>query len=126
VIIRQPSVIVTARVAALIEGAVADVLAQARRNGVQLVPDVVETLADLHKLAAWWWRTSAASAQPRRAAEAESASEPMTVNEVAAICDVTPHRIRQRLRAGDLAGEKIDGRWRIPADARDGMTQDNE
>jgi excisionase family DNA binding protein len=41
-----------------------------------------------------------------------------TVDDAAKILKLTPGRIRQMLRAGELAGDRDDtGRWRIPAHA---------
>ena len=41
-----------------------------------------------------------------------------TVDEAAKVLKLTPGRIRQMLRAGDLEGSRDEaGRWRIPAHA---------
>ena len=65
--------------------------------------------------AAAWWRASAALDAP---AEAPPPSTPMmTTTEAAAALGVTTSRVRQLLRAGELAAERSDGRWHIdPAD----------
>jgi excisionase family DNA binding protein len=121
VIVRGPSLVLSARVAAAIEPAVAEAEARARRDGIPLDPDVADALAELHDLAAWW-RASVASAEPRPPAETPTRSLPMTVADAAARLDVSPSRVRQRLRAGELPGERVGGRWHVDRAALEGKT----
>jgi hypothetical protein len=114
VIVAGPSLVVSARVCAALERAVADAEARARRAGLELDREVAQAVADLHELAAWARaRASAATAPMDGAAVAGASSPAMTTAQAAARLEVTPSRVRQRLRAGTLAGVRRNGRWRV-------------
>lgn len=64
VIVRGPSLVMSARVGAAIEPAVAEAEARARRGGVQVDPEVAAALDELHQLATWWRQRPVAAATP--------------------------------------------------------------
>jgi hypothetical protein len=119
VIIPERSLVVSARVAAKIERALTDAEDRAHRNGTRLDAEVAETLAELHDLANWW-RASVASAEPGPPAETPPPSATMTTSQAADRMHVSPSRIRQLLRAGALAGERVDGHWHVDPAALEG------
>jgi hypothetical protein len=119
VIVEGPSLVISARVAAALEQAVTDAEAKARRDGVPVDAEVAATLAELHELADRW-RAFAERKSAGPAAEAAASSATMTTSEAAAVLDVSASRIRQRLRAGTLAGTCTSGRWSVDRAAVEG------
>jgi hypothetical protein len=109
----EPVVVVTAAVAARLEQTLLESAAvTTRRLGLDVDPAVAAVIADVVAAAAWW--RAHASAPVDNPAETRSGSPPMTTTDAAAALGVTPHRVRQRLRAGTLPGHRDHaGRWRI-------------
>lgn len=118
-IVPGPSLILTARVASMIERALTDAEDRARRDGTRLDAEVADTLAELHTLAAWW-RTSVASAEPGPTTETPPPSAPMTTSQAADRMHVSSSRVRLLLRAGALAGERVNGHWHVDPAALEG------
>jgi hypothetical protein len=115
-----PAVVVPAAVCARLERALLDAAAKARRLGLEVDPGAAQTIDDISTAAAWW-RASAAIDQPRKRPDTQA---PMTTADAAARLDVTPARVRQRLRTGELAGERdARGRWHIDPAALQGASQ---
>ena len=109
----------TARVAAALEQALGEAEAKARRDDRRIHPDVAQTLDDIHTLAAEW-RAFVASAKPGPTAETPPPSAPMTTSQAADRMHVSSSRVRQLLRSGALAGERVDGHWRVDPAALEG------
>jgi excisionase family DNA binding protein len=112
VIVDGPGVFVPAPVCARLERTLLEAADAARRQGLALDLGAAHVIDEISTVAGWW-RASAARKPAGPSAEVPGSSPPMTVNDAAAMLGVSASRIRQRLRAGDLAGERSNGRWRI-------------
>jgi hypothetical protein len=117
-----PVVVVSARVAAKLEHTLLEAAADTtRRLGLNLDPAVAALIADVVVAAAWW--RARASAPVDNPAETRSGSPAMSAAAAAARLGVTPHRVRQRLRAGTLPGHRDHaGRWQVDPEALEAHT----
>lgn len=91
------------------------------RNGVPpaRVRDVVRAVEALEVAGASWRAAGHATAsadagnEERHFADPPAMSDDMNADEAAVILRRTPRRVRQAAAMGELAGHRVDGRWRF-------------
>jgi hypothetical protein len=87
------------------------VRAHARQNGVPVDAELDGLLRELVTVGlAYGAGASVPASVSGRAAETPSESPAMDTGAAAGLLSVTPHRVRQRARAGEF-GRKAGGRW---------------
>ena len=113
-----PGLFVPADVAAAIAPTLTRALSDARRLGMYPDPDVAETIERLDVIgSAWLARHRNVTNVPFVDLPRSDAVEWITVQDAAALLQVSDTAVKARLRRGTLRGVKLGRAWRVDAEA---------
>jgi hypothetical protein len=114
----EPGVFVSAKVCARLRHPLVRDLAEARRDGAVVAPEIVDAVEMIDNVGAWWEnKQRVAVATSTVDAPRCDPIEWTTVTKAAEGLDITQQAVKGLLKRGTLKGEKVDGIWRVSSES---------
>jgi hypothetical protein len=116
--ITEPGVFLPASVCSRLRHPLLRDLAEARRDGVVVAPEIVDAIGLIDTVGAWWDQknTVAVATSTIDGPRCDRASW-TTVSKAAEGLDITQQAVKGLLKRGTLKGEKVDGIWRVSSES---------